>query len=108
MALLANWCEAGLEPDSFWHQSPATFEAIMRGVVKRMERESDLAISQAYHMAAFNAGTKSKGGLKPLAHYLRRNKPQTPTAMVEMLRTMGAKSNMKISRVKLDSPANEI
>lgn len=53
----------------------------------------------AWHTAAFTGATQSKGGLKPLQHYLR--KPQTPGQMVAALKTMGAKSDMKIRRVPL-------
>lgn len=72
----------------------------MRGAQQKAEREIEAALSQAWHMAAFNAATKSKRGLKPLRDYLRPQAAANPRAMLEMIRSMGAKSNMTIKRVK--------
>lgn len=91
------WVDAGFDPDTFWHQTPATFQLVMQGVRKRMERDFETSLSLAWHNAAFTGATQSKGGLKPLRHYLR--KPQSPGEMVAMLKTMGAKSDMKVRRV---------
>jgi hypothetical protein len=84
--LLSNWVEAGFAPDSFWDQTPATFQAVMQGAVKRAERDAEGQIAHAYHTALFNAGTKTKAGLKPLAHYLR--KPGRKMSSKEMLANM--------------------
>lgn len=72
----------------------------MRGARKRIEREIESGIAMAYNMATFNRAAKTKRGLKPLREYLRPHAAATPRAMLEMIRSMGAKSNMTIKRVK--------
>lgn len=44
----------------------------MRGVRKRLTIEHEQRIAQAWQTGAFSGATQSKGGLKPLEHYLRR------------------------------------
>ena len=66
----------------------------MAGAIKRAERDADLAISQAYHTALFNAGTKTKAGLKPLAHYLRKQGGKMSVKqMLGNMRALAAKAN---------------
>lgn len=73
----------------------------MGGAIKRIEREIELSLQTAHAMASFNAATKSKGGLKPLAHYTRKMRGDTPEDMLALLKSMGAKSDMKIRRIPL-------
>lgn len=76
----------------------------MRGAYKRAERESESALSLAWHTAAFNAASKSKRGLKPLRDYQRHSaETKNPRVVVEMLRSMGARSNMVVKRVKREA-----
>ncbi len=96
------WVESGFDPDAFWHQTPGTFALAMKGVRKRLERENDDRLALAWQTAAFG-GAAQAGKLKPLKHYMRKSGPQSPKEMVEMLKTMGARSNMTVRRVKLDS-----
>ena len=91
--------QAGQNEDRFWQQTNVSFHAVLKGVRKRQESEFEAQMRLAWHTAAFTGATESKGGLKPLQHYLR--KPQTPGQMVAALKTMGAKSDMKIRRVPL-------
>lgn len=51
----------------------------MDGVARRIRREERMALAAAYNTAAFNALTKTKGGLKPFDHYARPES-RVPTA----------------------------
>lgn len=83
------WVDAGFEPDTFWQQSPQTFQLVMRGVRKRMERQAEDDLRTAWHTAAFTAASQSKGGLKDLRYYLpRKPQKQSPENMLAMLRTL--------------------
>lgn len=74
----------------------------MTGASNRIEREIEIGLAQAHAMANFNAATKTKAGLKPLKHYLSKSKAQTPDDMVNMLKALGAGSDMKIRRIAND------
>lgn len=69
----------------------------MDGALKRAEREAEMAISQAYHTALFNAGTKTKTGLKPLAHYLRKQGTKMSNKqMLGNMRALAARVNRSV------------
>jgi hypothetical protein len=85
MAFLAMWCEAGFQPDSFWQQSPATFQACMDGARKRLISEGEASLSQSWHTGAFTAAAQA-GKLKPLARYIK--KPPRKMDVREMLANM--------------------
>ncbi len=80
------WCQAGLEPDNFWHQTPLHFQVIMRGIRKRLEQQAESDLANSWTTAALTGATQSKGGLKPLKHYLR--KPGRRMSNTEMLANM--------------------
>lgn len=87
------WCQAGFDPDQFWHQTPSHFQLTMRGVRKRLSAEADARLRQAWWGAAFGGLTQSKGGLKPLEHYLKPTaaRPRsTPADLHDVLRRMQA------------------
>ena len=67
--MLASWVEAGLQPDSFWEQTPATFDAIMRGAMARIKADMRGRVADAWNNAAFTAAA-SAGKLRPLNTYL--------------------------------------
>lgn len=91
------WCEAYPDPDAFWRQTPRTFGIAMRAARKRNESQADLATATAYQAAAFNSATKSKRGLKPLAHYLpKRSKPQSSAGqMLHAMTLIASRVNRK-------------
>lgn len=94
------WIEAGFNPDSFWLQTPDTFALAMTGTRKRLEREAEAALRASWHTGAFAAAAQA-GKLKPLKHYqAQRDAAQEPHEMLAMLKSMGARSNMTIKRVK--------
>lgn len=93
------WVQAGFTPDTFWQQTPRLFQLAMEAVGKRLRSEADARTGLAYETGAF-AGLAHHGKLKPIKHYMRKGVPETPAELVAMLKTMGAKSNMKIRRVK--------
>jgi len=93
---------AGQSPDIFWRQTPASFDAVMRGALKREQMRADADLSLAYTTAAFNAAARA-GKLKSLSHYRNKTKPQgvrqTPQEMLEALKAFKARGvPMKITR----------
>lgn len=85
------WCQGGFDPDRFWHQTPRHFQLAMRGVRKRLRSEADSRIRQAHMTATFTALTQSKGGLKPIDHYLRREaRRQSPKDLHGIFKAMKA------------------
>ena len=94
------WVDAGFSPDSFWHQSPRSFQLAMEGVRKRAEREANERVQQAWQIAALSA-TAMDGKLKPMKHYLARQSAntQSPAEMLALIRSLGARSNMTIKRL---------
>jgi hypothetical protein len=94
------WVEAGFDPDNFWHQTPDTFGLTMKGVRKRMERESDAQITLAWQTGAFAASAQA-GKLKPLRSYIRKPGPvQKPSEMLAHLREFQARgAGMKITKI---------
>lgn len=72
----------------------------MRGVRKRMENDAQARTAQAYEAGAF-AGLAHHGKLKALKHYTGKSKAQSPRQMAALIQSMGARSNMKINRIKL-------
>lgn len=96
------WVEAGFSPDDFWHQTPRSYRLIMQGVRKRLEAEGRERTRQAWETGAFSAAAQSKGGLKPLRHYLPTpTKQQTPREMLAAMREFQARgARMKITRIK--------
>lgn len=94
------WVEAGFDPDNFWHQTPDTFGLAMKGVRRRMERESDAQVALAWQTGAFAAAAQA-GKLKPLRHYIRKPGPvQKPSEMLSILREFQARgAGMKITKI---------
>lgn len=94
------WVEAGFDPDSFWHQTPATYALTMKGVRRRMERESDAQVALAWQTGAFAAAAQA-GKLKPLWHYIRKPMPvQKPSEMLSILREFQARgAGMTIKKI---------
>lgn len=96
------WVDAGFEPDTFWHQSPRSFQLAMEGVRRRAERDAEAGIVMAWQTAAF-VGAAQGGKLKPLKHYLgkRGAKRQAPAEMLAIFHGFkAAGANMKIRRVE--------
>ncbi|TCM17206.1 hypothetical protein EDF56_106322 [Novosphingobium sp. PhB165] len=58
----------------------------MRGVRRRMKAEAENRTAQAWQTGAFTGSTQSKGGLKPLNHYLKQ--PPRRMSNKEMLANM--------------------
>jgi hypothetical protein len=94
---------AGQMADAFWRQTPASFDAVMRGVIaaRKAQGESDMAL--AYQVAAFNAAGRA-GKLKSLSHYqskASRKVAQTPAEMLEVFRQFKARGvPMNIRRIE--------
>ncbi len=82
------WIEAGQIADAFWQQTPRSFQFAMRGIRRRMKADAENRTAQAWQTAAFVGSTQSKGGLKPLSHYLKR--PAIKMSDAEMLANMRA------------------
>lgn len=94
------WVQAGFSPDTLWQQTPLHFQCAMDGVRKRLEGEREARRSQAYEAAVFYVLAKVNK-LKSRSHYSERDgAPQSSREMLSMLQSMGANSNMKITRVK--------
>lgn len=95
------WVQAGFPPDLFWSQTPRHFQLAMRGVRKRMVAEAEARTAQAYEAGAF-AGLAHHGKLKALKTYTQKNKAQTPREIAATIQKLGARSDMKVKRRKLD------
>lgn len=92
------WVASGFDPDTFWAQTPGTFQIVMEGVRKRLQRERDDRIALAWETAAFTRTER----LKPLKQYLGNGpaKRQAPSEMLAALRAFqAAGANMTIRRV---------
>ena len=89
--------------DTFWRQTPASFDAVMKGAItaRKMQNDSDMAL--AYSVAAFNAAGRA-GKLKSLSHYqsrANRKVAQTPSEMLEVFKQFKARGvPMNIRRVE--------
>ena len=94
------WVQAGFPPDTLWGQTPLHFQCAMEGVRKRLEAEHESRTALAYETGAFGA-LGYHGKLKPFRHYARKSRQQDAQEMLSMLKSMGANSNMKVTRVKL-------
>lgn len=93
------WCEAGQEPDAFWHQTPLHFQIVMAGVRERNKAKGEVNVALAWQTAAFALQGQSKSGLKPLRHYLQ--KPARRMSEAEMLGNMkliASRVNRKMKR----------
>lgn len=80
---------AGFDPVAFWLQTPRLYGAAMAGAAKRIQREAELALAQAWFGERFHRTKK----LKPLPTYLaemRPRKSQTPADMLAALRALQA------------------
>lgn len=103
------WCQSGFDPDSFWHQTPLHFQLAMRGVRKRLTAAAEASLREAWWGGAFAGLTQSKGGLKPLNHYLRKNSERrmAPDAMLAAFQSMEARgapmSIRKFTRAELEA-----
>ena len=96
------WVDAGFSPDSFWQQTPRSFQLAMAGVRKRVEREGEGRIIGAWLTAAYS-GAAQAGKLKPLKHYLKKPaRRQTPQEMLAVFRSFhAAGAAMTIRQVSL-------
>jgi hypothetical protein len=101
--LLSAWVEAGQSPEAFWTQTPVSFDAVLSGVKRRIERDVESDLWRAYTVASLSA-VASAGKLKPFQHYLRKVRPavaQTPQEMLEALRAFQAQgAGMTIKRIE--------
>lgn len=94
------WVQAGFSPDNFYEQTPGHFQLAMEGVRNRLEAEMETRMFASYQSGAF-AGLAHHGKLKSYKHYQgQRDAAQEPREMLAMLKSMGARSNMKVTRVK--------
>lgn len=94
------WVQAGFSPETFYPQTPLHFQCAMEAVRKRLEAEQLARMSQAYDSAAFSVMAQNNK-LKPFSHYAQKSdRAQSSREMLAMLQSMGANSNMKITRVK--------
>jgi hypothetical protein len=95
------WVDAGFDPDTFWHQTPRSFQVAMEGVRKRLEREAEMQFRQAYETASFTAVAMA-GKLKKIEHYLKK-KPEPPATAKQMLAALKAigGSTMTVRKVPL-------
>jgi len=88
---------AGLSPNDFWEQTPATFDAIMAGARKRIELQAEGALATVHAAAQFNA-LASHGKLKPLKSYTAQRPSKAGAEMLATLRQLqsrGAKMNIR-------------
>ena len=84
-------------PDSFWGQTPATFDAIMSGARKRIEMDAEGALATVHAAAQFTA-LASHGKLKPLKSYTAQRPSKAGAEMLATLRQLqsrGAKMNIR-------------
>ena len=107
MDLLSGWVEAGQSPDTFWRQTPASFDAVISGVRRRLMREAESDLFRAYTAAQFNAAA-SAGKLKPFAHYKKALKAdkvaQTPQEMLQAFKELQAGgAPMTIKRIEREA-----
>jgi hypothetical protein len=72
---------------------------VLDGAARRIGREERQALALAYNTAAFNALTKTKGGLKPFDHYTRR-KPEKPTPTHILANLQEAAVRSKVMRIR--------
>jgi uncharacterized protein YukE len=70
-----------LSPDLFWEQTPATFNAAIRGRQDAEQGEWERALFIAYHSAVFQRADK----LKTFSHYLAGMRPQRKLTADEVL-----------------------
>lgn len=72
--MLSRWCGAGLPPEDFWEQVPATYAAAMRGALEarsdRFEAERNLALINAYVGAQLSRADWDK--MPPLDRWIKR------------------------------------
>lgn len=96
------WCEAGYEPDSFWRQTPRTFQIVMKAARSRNEAQADMATVTAYQTAVFNGLTKTKRGLGPLKNYL----PKRDKAKADGAQMLGAMKLIasRVNRIFKETP----
>jgi hypothetical protein len=113
MLMLTHWTAAGFDPEAFWDQNSATFNASMLGAEKRRTTDQSYFIMGAW-MGEFFAREKK---VKRLAEYLpkppltheeeMRERDRGARELLQMMRRKkaaqeanGGKSNIKIKRVK--------
>jgi hypothetical protein len=77
-----------LPPSEFWEQTPRSFVAIMDARARAAKRESDAALSLAWHIEAFARQKR----LKPLREMLGiKPKAQTTDEMLAVFRQIAGK-----------------
>lgn len=85
-----------MDPDAFWHQTPRHFQLVMRGVRRKLKGESENRLAQAWQTGAFTGATQSKGGLKPLDHYMRGPmRRMLPDEMLAVMHALAGRQNGK-------------
>ena len=68
----------------------------MAGVRKRLEQQQEDATALAWQVAAMNAAAKSRGGLKPLRHYVAKApRKMTPAEMLANMRIIAQRVNRR-------------
>ena len=68
----------------------------MDGVAARLKAESEGAISTAWNTAAFVGAAMSKGGLKPLRHYLgKQSRKMSNQEMLVNMKILAMRANRK-------------
>lgn len=71
----------------------------MRGTRRRLKAEAEDRIALAWQTGAFSGAAQSKGGLKPLNHYLKR--PPRKMSSAEMLANMKTLAGIMNSKARL-------
>lgn len=67
MAAYEAALEAGIDHELFWRLTPWATKKAIEAYVRSRKKDHDVAISNAWHAAAFSGQRK----LKPLAEYLK-------------------------------------
>lgn len=90
---------AGLDEARFWQQTVCSYNLVVAGAIKQAEHQIEAQIVQAHWVERLAREHK----LRPVSHYLRKRpqRAQTPKEMLEMLKAMGAGSDMKIRKIEL-------
>lgn len=84
--LVREWTRAGFEPASFWHQTPASYAAALRGRLKARSDDLERILFGAWKGEFFAREEKLRG----FAYYLKkliaparpRSERQTPAEML--------------------------
>lgn len=90
----------GLDPTSFWAETPGGFAATMRGRISARKAAYDLALFGAWQGERMHREDR----LQPLGEYLKRREPDNPQTSAERLavfQTLAAGGvGLKIERIR--------